>query len=187
MTVKSLPFTLDLDIRELLVGKDIFYVVNDQCEAGQTVPVKQPDGSTTSMTVQGRTGWITNSIFIAKELSRFQCRNRHGGHHDHIHLVDGRAKHKANYPSALVASILRGFKAQIEYDKIVNGMGISAVGLDVGYNVDTETREMLHLPEYEGIFDDITGAQLPPEKVDWARRKEIEFLLGRISRLQVRR
>ena len=61
-----------------------------------------------------------------------------------------------------------------------------AVGLDVGYNVDTETREMLHLPEYEGIFDDVAGAQLPPEKVDLARRKEIEFLLV-FPRLQVRR
>ena len=68
---------------------------------------------------------------------------------------------------------MRGFKAQVEYDKTVNGMGISAVGLDVGYNVDTETREMLHLPEYESIFDDVTGVQLPPEKVDLARRMEV--------------
>ena len=69
-------------------------------------------------------------------------------------------------------------KPQIEYDKMVSGMGISVGSLDVGYNVDTETREMLHLPEYESIFDDVTGVQLPPEKVDLARRKEIEFLFG---------
>ena len=78
---------------------------------------------------------------------------------------------KPPVPEALVAFILRGFKAQVEYDKTVNSMGISAVGLDIGYNVDTETREMLHLPEYESIFDDVTGVQLPS-------RKEIEFLLG---------
>ena len=164
-------------IRDLPVRRDVFYVVNDQCEAGQTVPVKQLDGSMSVMTVQGRTGWITNSILIAKELSRFQCRNRHGGHRDHVHLVDGEAKHKANFPPALVASILRGFTAQVEYHKTVNGMGISAVGLDVGYNVDTETRELLHFPEYESTCDDVTGVQLPPEKVNLARKKEIEFQL----------
>ena len=43
-------------IRDLLARKDVFYVANDQCEAGQTVPVGQPDGRTTDMTIQGRTG-----------------------------------------------------------------------------------------------------------------------------------
>ena len=121
-------------------------------------------------------GWITNSMCIAKELSKFNYRNRCGSHREHVRLVDGRAKCRANRPSALVAVILRGFKAQAEYDKMVNGMGVSVDSMDVGYNVDTETREMVHLPEYESIFDEVTGVQLPPEQVAPARRKEIEFL-----------
>ena len=30
----------------------------------------------------------------------------------------------------------------------------------------------------ESVFDDVTGVQLPPEKVGLARRKDIEFLFG---------
>eukprot|EP00959_Pyramimonas_sp_CCMP1952_P168586 3522510-Pyramimonas_sp.AAC.1 len=55
-------------------------------------------------------------------------------------------------------------------------MGISVGSLDEGYNVGAETREMLRIPGYESAFDDVTGAQLTPEKVAQARRTDIEFL-----------
>ncbi|CAK0909302.1 unnamed protein product, partial [Prorocentrum cordatum] len=165
-------------IQDLIVRKVVFHVANDQCEAGQTVPVKQPDGSMKDAIVQGRTGWLTYSLCIAKELAHFQSRNRHGGYREHYHLLDGEAKHKANYPPALVAAILRGFEAQVELDKMASGMGISVGSLGEGYNVDAETREMLRIPEYVNICDDVTGVQLPPGKVADAREAEVEFLHG---------
>eukprot|EP00959_Pyramimonas_sp_CCMP1952_P408005 8550399-Pyramimonas_sp.AAC.1 len=37
-------------IQDLLCRNDVFHIINDQCEAGQTVPAKQPDGTTRNMT-----------------------------------------------------------------------------------------------------------------------------------------
>ncbi|CAK0892587.1 unnamed protein product, partial [Prorocentrum cordatum] len=130
-------------IRDFLVRSDAFRVANGQ-----------PDGSVKDVTVQGRAGWMTNSLCVAKELAQFQCRIWRGGHRRHRHPLDGKAKRKAYYPPALVETILRGFEAQVLFDKMASGMGIS----------------------HGTIFDDVIGAQLPPEKVAQARGADIEFL-----------
>ena len=139
--------------------------------------------------MQATTGFITNPPCIAHALEPFQCRNRGRGgpcRHQHLQLLNDRAKHKANYPPELVAAILSGMRQQLQQDKRehveIGGTKvgcISSVSMDEGYNDDLATRDMLHCPEYEHIFDqvfdDVTGAHLPPELVKEARLTEIEF------------
>ena len=57
-------------------------------------------------------GFITNSKFIANELSR-RCPRDHA----HVPLVAGRAADAAIYPQNLCRSICRGFAAQLKSDR----------------------------------------------------------------------
>ena len=175
-------------VQRLIAENGVFYVRMDQCETGQSAPLKGDDISGERGLAQATTGWITNSVCIANELARFQCRNRMGtGWHQHTHLVDGKAKHKATYTNILIDAILRGLRKQLQRDKLEHDLpggrvgGISSINLDVGYNVDIETREFAHAPEHESVFDavfdDITGMQLPADLVAKARGDEIRFLL----------
>ena len=71
----------------------------------------------------------------------------------------------------MVAAVLNGIKGQV----------IPTRKFGEGYNVDTETNEMLAEPDYEDelqetFWDDISGSQLPARAVYEARMKELEFL-----------
>ena len=92
--------------------------------------------------------------------------------------MGGSAKCKASCPPALAAANLRGLRAQLERDNLQAGKGISITTLDRGCAVDTETREMTHLSQYEDIWDEVTEVRLPPEKVAAAWSAEIDFLEG---------
>ncbi|CAK0843308.1 unnamed protein product, partial [Prorocentrum cordatum] len=141
-------------VLELLAADGVYCVRNDQCEAGQTVPVKDEHGTWTEKLVQACAAWMTNSRCIAEELAAFQRRNRRGWRQ---------------------RSCADSFRKQLECDKLERGAGISLGSLDQGYTADTETREMVHLPEYGDIWV-VTGAHLPPEKARVARAKEVKFL-----------
>ena len=79
--------------------KDILHVVADQCQFGLTVTVKG-----TKRLAKKRTGFLTNSPEVAKELAR-QCQ----GGHDHQQLEGGNLTKQAQcYPPALCEAICRG-------------------------------------------------------------------------------
>jgi len=121
-------------VQDLLAEEGVLYVRNDQCEAGQTVPVRLLDGCVRQAGAQAVTGWMTNSRCIAKQLEQFQCRSRLGALHQHHQLLSGAAARKAAYPTALTDAIVRGFRQQLENDKKSTQMGISVNSLDQGYN-----------------------------------------------------
>ena len=56
------------------------------------------------------------SKHIADELAGSQCHNRGPGDEPHVHawLINGRAKATEVYPEALVSSILRGFRRNLQ-------------------------------------------------------------------------
>ena len=138
------------------------------------MPTVNEQGVMVSELCRGTTGWLTNSGFVADELAAFQCRDRFGGSrrfHSHVHLLDSKAVHKSVYTPKLVEAILRGICKQLEADG-----GIHIGSLDQGYTVDVETRQILYKDEYEVFFDDVTGQELPAEKVREGRMKELEFL-----------
>ena len=93
-------------------------VKGNQCVFGQQTI--GPDGE--QGLVAKPTGWLTNSPEVAKRVGLL----RQGGH-EHVHLLEGRAKAAEKYPTKLVKAILRGIKAQL-------GIGAGLHALDAGHN-----------------------------------------------------
>ena len=158
-------------MRDLADRPGITYVRMDQCEAGQTA--KTVDGR--ELPAQKPTGWLTNSPEVAKQLARFQCRNRRQGwdQHEHAHLISGKAKGAECYPPRLVHATLLDIKKQIESDQQ------KEIGsIDVGYNIEEEVGHGSAFmdEQAEEFFDEISGAKLPPELVRKAIQDEIDFL-----------
>ena len=80
-------------VKELLCRDDVYWVRMDMCSAG--TKAKRRDG--TEGPARKTSGWITSAREVAEELSRFQCPNRAATPedpepHDHVHLVDGKAR-----------------------------------------------------------------------------------------------
>ena len=88
--------------------KDVLFVKADQCEFGLTVKEKGKQHL-----VQKKTGFLTNSPEIAKELSR-QCL----GAHEHLRLKGGNLTKQAQvYPPELCKAICRQVRMQVQVDR----------------------------------------------------------------------
>ena len=89
--------------------KDVLYVKADQCAFGLQVKDKG-----TYHLVQKKTGVLTNSPEVAKELSR-QC----SGQHDHLQLKGGNLTKQAQvYPPELCKAICRGASREYSYRQV---------------------------------------------------------------------
>ena len=154
-------------VERLLSRSGVWWVRNDQCEAGQGITM--PDGEWIS--ARKTTGWITNSRCIADELASFQCRNRDPDAEPHAHawLVNGRAKATEVYPEVLVSSILRGLRRHLQ---IEGKMSVSSLEPGVTGHDELDIPE----DEIEKFYDDVSGKMLPSSLVRRARLEEIEFL-----------
>ena len=140
----------------------------DMCSAG--MKAKRRDG--TEGPARNTSGWITSAREVAEELSRFQCPNRAATPedpepHDHVDLVDGKARATEQCPPRLVAALLRAIRRTL----VRNGfMSVSAVEVGLsGHEEISYTAE-----EAEKYYDEMTGALLPAEAVRAARADEIE-------------
>ena len=84
-------------------------VVGDQCMYGLQTRDKD-----TKALARKRTGFMTNSVYIAQQLER-RCPNRDGYIvHQHIRLESGRTKAAKVYPKELCRAICQGLQNQIQ-------------------------------------------------------------------------
>ncbi|CAK0823033.1 unnamed protein product [Prorocentrum cordatum] len=116
------------------------------------------------------TGWMTNSREVAKQVG-IVC----DGSHEHVHLLERRAKAAERYPLGLVKAILKGIRNELKIGKGVHAfeVGQTAEEPDI---LDQATEE-----EMATFYDGISGAVLDPIGVKNARMDEV----GYMSRLGV--
>ena len=96
----------EASIQAIAKIKDVLYVKADQCEFGLKVREKGKE-----RLVQKKTGFLTNSPEIAKELSR-KC----SGQHEHLQLKGGNLTKQAQvYPPELCKAICRGASREYSF------------------------------------------------------------------------
>ena len=117
--------------------------------------------------VKKPTGWMTNSPKIAKALSR-RCTNELGTEkwHRHVLLMGGKAKACQVYPMKLVKAILKGLKAQLRADLLLQLNHVGTVCCE-------EAADQAQFDEYESdLWDEVYDARrkrLDPKLVHQAR------------------
>ena len=165
------------EVVKLMEQDDVYVVEGPMCRWG----MKSKDASGVGY-VRKPTRWMTNSKVLAEILQK-ECPNKEGRTwHRHVMLVNGRAKAAQVYPPALVAAILKGIKAQMKEDGEIKDLG----NLNVGAVPDEEpdcSEEYFEgwFPEQKDeedriYVDDITGVQLPTDKVLEARQEELQWI-----------
>ena len=97
------------EVRDILADPRTMIVRADQCQFGLTAPIGHKDGPRGP--AQKPTGFMGNSWCIMEQLDR-RCKKDH----QHVHLMEGKAKGAAIYTPELCATICQGLKAQKEYD-----------------------------------------------------------------------
>ncbi|CAK0829612.1 unnamed protein product, partial [Prorocentrum cordatum] len=150
-------------IREL---PGVIVVRGSQCVFG--AKSYWPDGS--EGLVAKPTGWMTHSREVAKQVG-IVC----DGSHEHVHLLERRAKAAERYPLGLVKAILKGIRNELKI-----GKGIHA--FEVGQTAEEpEILDQATEEEMATFYDGIGGAVLDPVGVKNARMDE----MGYMSRLGV--
>ena len=132
-----------------------------------------------------RTGFLTNSPCIAKRLE-LRCPNTKANKiHDHVVLINGRAKAAQVYPPALCRAVCVGFIEQLEVDRkgqfIIANVSTNNNTKDLMEEAETikaryKTIEEDDSPDLEVAWDDVSGAELDPKAVRKARVEEIEYV-----------
>ena len=134
-----------------------------------------------------RIGFMTNSPCVVKRLNSKCPNTQENKPHDHVILINGRAKAPEVYPPTLRRAVCEGFMEQIEMDRMgqfllaeVNADGTikgqdlkkEAQGIQQQYRtMEEEDQEAL-----ETAWDDVSGAALDPSAVKRARAEEIDYI-----------
>ena len=99
------------EIQQLMLHPGVIKVVGHMCAYGMKSTDEKGEGL-----VKKPTGWLTNSPYIAEQVSAL-CSNRWKGRlHRHVHLISGRAKAAEVYPLKLCKAISTGLRHQFLAD-----------------------------------------------------------------------
>ena len=169
-------------IKRLLAHQGVVRVVGDQCQYG----LKSHDGQREGP-ARKSSGFMTNSPCIAKRLSK-RCLNGSGMKvHDHVILINGRAKAAQVYPPEVCRAICQGLIEQIEADRM-GQFFIAEINLDGTGKGNQMMKEAESIKEkykiveedydqqLETAWDDVSGSELDPQSVKKARAEEIEYV-----------
>ena len=142
------------------------------------------DGAGNVGPVRKATGFMTNDEYIAEAVNRRCCRG-----HDHIQLLNGRAKACEKHPPRLVAAILRALRQSMRAAGCGEAQGlmgrdrqltIAAVEAAVEAGPTLEVPELLSflklLTGVQEFRDRSTGLPLHPEMVKGARELEMHHM-----------
>ena len=157
-------------------------MVGDQCRYGLVAKGQEGYGP-----ARKSTGFMTNSPCIALQLQR-RCPNRDGYQiHKHVRLERGRTKAAQVYPLELCKVICRGLIKQIEADRNSQHLLMNIEHNDSRSSGDLmETAGKVH-EQYRTIeegndeevqiaWDDVSGAELDPQRVRRAREEDIAYV-----------
>ena len=167
----------DEEVVRLQREEGVFTVEGPMCRWGMQLETR--DGR--KGYVFKRTRWVTNSRVLASILDG-RCSNQtgHGNRtgaepeHRHLTLIGGCAAMAAVYPPRLVAAVLKGIKEQMKQDKAIDAVALKFGGPVPSENVFEVTD--MNVEQYEQIFDEVTGAQLPAELVAQGKKEEIDWV-----------
>ena len=168
-------------IKTVLEKQGVLRVVGDPCQYGLTTR----DGDRLGL-ARKRTGFMTNSICLAKRLER-RCPNKPIEEiHKHIVLEGGRTRAAQVHPPELCKEICRGIQEQIEVDRrgeFLIGIMDKHQRADGTQLLQAQKELQRHYKTFEEddevmleAFDDVSGATLDPRKVQQARREEVEYV-----------
>ena len=169
-------------VRQMMNRQGVIQVTGDQCRYGLTSWDGQRRGP-----ARKRTKFMTNSPCIAKALS-LRCPNtREHKVHEHVVLINGRAKRAEVYPPALCRAICNGLLEQMEADRKGQFL-LAQVDNKEGQKSDDLAKEAEQFkqryrtaeeeddPNLETAWDDVSGAELDPKEVKRARAEEVEYV-----------
>jgi len=174
---------------ELMAYGDVDVATVDMCQFGMTAATKEGEGP-----VRKRTKIISNSKEVLKKVER-KCPNDGGpgAHHEHVHLVDGKARQAQVYPRAFCRAVCEGVAAE----KRIRALGVKAKPLlsmeemqqiahisgakaeDGESASDALHEEEVDEGKWTIAIDDQTGEPLCPKLVRIARKEEIAYFKER--------
>jgi hypothetical protein len=151
-------------------------VVSHMCEFGLETTVEGGGRAA----ARKPTCFMSSSPAILEALSR-RCQ----GGHAHAPLIGGtRARDAAVYPPGLCKAIAQGAAEQLRRDE--RAQTFIAAAVRGGREVHCDAAQGRTKDEGEGlatwaareVYDEITGATLPPKLVQQARAEEVQFMLN---------
>ena len=156
-------------------------VVGDQCQYG----LKSRDqwGAAPS---RKRTGFLTNSVRIARRLDK-RCPNKFGYRiHRHVARTNGRPKAAQVHPDKLCKEICLGIQEQMQQDKCGQYLlaNIQNDGNTTAKSMMKEAQKIREKyktieedeDEYLEAWGDVSGPPLNPKEVQRARQEEIDYV-----------
>ena len=169
-------------IKNILEKEGVLRVTGDQCRYG----LKAADKHRTGL-ARKRIGFMTNSVCVAQKLEK-RCPNKPGNEvHKHVRLEDGRTRAAQEYPPASCRAICSGIQEQIKADR--NGEFLIA---SIDQLEETSSKQLMSIKKeiqskyktadededqtWLEAYDDVSGAQLDPKKVQQARREEVDYV-----------
>ena len=150
-------------MQKLMKKHVVIRAVGDQCMYGLKSKDDKGEGF-----ARKRTGFLTNSVCVAKRLSKM-CPNRNGFQvHRHVRVECGRTRVAQVYPQELCRQMCKGIQEQVEADR--QGCYLLAqVGSVDGTNRQEMRREANQITtkyrtveenndeELQRAWDDVTG------------------------------
>ena len=154
----------------------------DHCVFGLTTWGKDSQGTRRELPARKRSGWLTNLPELAERLEAAQC----DGKHEHAPMIgDGDSVSRTErYPDKLVQCILKALRDRLRADR---GVSLNAIEVGIGPHVDDEPEKLLTKNDLGTLaaaatdgdqpvyWDAYTGMALQTDKVEAARRSELEF------------
>jgi hypothetical protein len=163
-------------VARLLAKPGVGAVIGHMCQFGMMTSVAGGGQAA----AKKPTRFMSSAPAILEALAR-KC----GGEHVHAPLLGGtRARDAAVYPPALCKAIAEGASEQLRREVRSGSRSLQAVHpqsaemhcLPSESRVRNEAAELAAWPAPE-VYDEITGAVLPPELVRQARAEEIKFMI----------
>ena len=169
-------------ITNMMRRQGVIRVTGDQCRYG----LKFHDGSREGP-ARKRIRFLTNSPCVAKRLS-LKCPNVVSNQvHEHVVLINGRARVAQVYTPEFCRAVCKGLMEQLEADRkgqfllanVMNSKEADTKSMmeEAGQMKDKcRTAEEDNDQQFEIAWDDVSGAEFDPKVVRKARGEEIEFV-----------
>ena len=95
----------------------VFVCRGDMCRHGLTTPVRNGKGVVAELPVQKASVFMSNSRLVLGEIC-LDCPNRDESkperHHEHCHLLNGRARDVEDYTRKFVKRVMRGVTKELK-------------------------------------------------------------------------
>ena len=171
-------------IKRVLQKQGVTKVTGDQCMYG----LQSNDGHRTGL-ARKRTGFMTNSAFIARQFEKRCPKQFVHEVHRHVRLECGHTRKAQEYPPDLCRAICTGIQEQMEVDRKGNYFKVS-----IDTTMEESAKQFMNMKKeiqskYKTIeeedseqlyeaYDDVSCAHFDAKKVQQARMEEVDYVRG---------